>query len=242
MKVFTQVGQKDLDQVKPENINDNTREVVGEYNGKIDGQNFPVATVDKLKMAPPTLTSTSTANVNGFSHVGQTQDYHRVRRWRVLDSGTDIHTPLINFDLQTNSWSSGWNNLTEIDTTFNDFVLEFEAESGTLSGCFDVNFRHGVDRIQSGVSPNPIVSWSINWWARWGLFCNDVLIAETGRIYPRLLNVSIPFKIFVGSQPVRLELKWQAIDTTAEQEYSVTTHKSSMEIYGASIWACNTKR
>ena len=109
MKVFTQVGQKDLDQVKPENINDNTREVVGEYNGKIDGQNFPVATVDKLKMAPPTLTSTSTANVNGFSHVGQTQDYHRVRRWRVLDSGTDIHTPLINFDFSEVSSSIALN-------------------------------------------------------------------------------------------------------------------------------------
>ena len=239
MKVFTQVGQKDLDQVKPENINDNTRMVVGEYNGKLDGQNFPVSTVDKLKMSPPTLTSTSTANVHGFSYVGQTQDYHFIRRWRVLDNGTDIHTPIINFDLQTNSWSSGWNNLTEIDSTFNDFVLEFEAESGILSGCFDVNFRHGVDRIKaSGV----IETWSINWWARWGLFCNDVLIAETSRIYPRLLNVSIPFKIFVGSQPVRLELKWQAIDTTAEQEFGVTAHKSSMEIYGASIWACNTKR
>jgi hypothetical protein len=239
MKVFTQVGQKDLDQVKPENINDNTRQVVGEYNGKLDGQNFPIATVDKLKMAPPTLTSTSTAHVNGFSYVGQTQNYHFVRRWRVLDNGTDIHTPIINFNLQNNSWSSGWNNLTELDSTFNDFVLEFEAESGVLSGCFDINFRHGVDRIKSSGS---IETWSVDWWARWGLFCNDVLIAETGRVYPRLLNVSIPYKIFIGSQPVRLELKWQAIDTSAEQALSVASHKSSMEIYGACIWACNTKR
>ena len=45
--------------------------------------------------------------------------------------------------------------------------------------------------------------------SRWGLFCNDVLIAETGRVYPSLSNLSVPYKIFVGSQPVRLELKWQ---------------------------------
>ena len=72
MKVFTQVGQKNYDQVKPENINDNTRAVIGEYNGRLDGQNFPVDTIDKFKFAPPTLTSQSTVNVYGFKHTGAT--------------------------------------------------------------------------------------------------------------------------------------------------------------------------
>ena len=242
MKVFTQVGQKNHDQVKPENINDNTRAVVGEYNGRLDGQNFPVDTIDKLKLAPATLTSQSTVNVFGFKHVGQTQDYHFVRRWNTYEGSINIHQPLYNFDLQSNSWSSGWNNLGDIDSAFNDLVLEFEAESGTLNGCFDINFRHGVDRLETALTP-VIQSWSSDWWSRWGLFCNDVLIAETGRVYPRLENLSVPFKLFVGSQPVRIELRWQTINTNPQSDLGVSvTALSRMEIYGASIWACNTKR
>ena len=82
-----------------------------------------------------------------------------------------------------------------------------------------------------------------DWWTRWGIFCNDVLIAETGRVYPRLQNLTVPFKLFVGAQPVRLELRWQTITTSPREELGVTTNPTSrMEIYGASIWACNTKR
>jgi len=241
MKVFTQVGQKNHDQVKPENINDNTRTVVGEYNGRLDGQNFPVDTIDKLKLAPATLTSQSTSNVFGFKHVGQTQDYHFVRRWNTYEGSVNIHYPLVAFDLQNNSWSSGWNNLGDIDNAFNDLVLEFEAESGTLNGCFDINFRHGFDIIED--NNQDALPWSKNWWSRWGIFCNDILIAETGRVYPRLANLSIPFKLFVGSQPLKLDLRWQTITTNPVDELSVEDNPISiMEIYGASIWACNTKR
>ena len=241
MKVFTQVGQKNHDQVKPENINDNTRTVVGEYNGRLDGQNFPVDTIDKLKLAPATLTSQSTVNVFGFKHVGQTQDYHFVRRWNTYEGSVNIHYPLVAFDLQNNSWSSGWNNLGDIDNAFNDLVLEFEAESGTLNGCFDINFRHGFDIIED--NNQDALPWSENWWSRWGIFCNDILIAETGRVYPRLANLSIPFKLFVGSQPLKLDLRWQTITTNPVDELSVEDNPISiMEIYGASIWACNTKR
>ena len=241
MKVFTQVGQKNHDQVKPENINDNTRAVVGEYNGRLDGQNFPVDTIDKLKLAPSTLTSQSTSNVYAFKHVGQTQNYHFVRRWNTYEGSVNIHYPLVAFDLQNNSWSSGWNNLGDIDNAFNDLVLEFEAESGTLNGCFDINFRHGFDIIED--NNQDALPWSKNWWSRWGIFCNDILIAETGRVYPRLANLSIPFKLFVGSQPLKLDLRWQTITTNPVDELSVEDNPISiMEIYGASIWACNTKR
>ena len=104
MKVFTQVGQKDLDQVKPENINDNTRMVVGEYNGKLDGQNFPVTTIDKLKMAPSVKTNTAASDVQRFQFIGQTQNYFFVRRWNTFEGGLNIHLPVYSFDLQNSSW------------------------------------------------------------------------------------------------------------------------------------------
>jgi hypothetical protein len=149
---------------------------------------------------------------------------------------------LYNFDLQNNSWSSGWNNLSDIDADFNDLVLQFDAHNGTLHGCFDINFRHGVDMLLNDASL--ATAWSNDWWTRWGIFCNDILIAESGRVYPRLENLSIPYKIFVGQQPVKLELRWQTVNTNPEDALNVpgATAYSRMEIYGASIWCCNTKR
>ena len=241
MKVYTQQGQKRFDQVKPESINDNTQAVVSVYNGRIDGQNFPINTLDKLKFVPSTITSTSTANVYGFAFGGQTQDYYFVRRWNTYEGSVNIHLPLLSFDLNASNWSSGWNNLRDIHSTFNDFILQFESTEGTLTGCIDIDFRHGVDIVLA------TTDWNQKWWTRWGLFCNDILIAESGRVYPRLENLCIPFNIFVGTQNIKLELKWQTINDGAEDAVSAsvgatTPCKSILEIYGASIWACNTKR
>jgi len=240
MKVYTQHGQKRFDQVKPESINDNTRETIGVYNGRLDGQNMPVGGIDNTKFVPCDVTDNSTLNLYAFTWTGQTQDYYFIRRWQDLESVIDgIHKPLVYFDLQTEDWSSGWNNLTEVDTTFEEFVLTFQSQAGTLNGCFDINFRHGCD--VDTVSLTVYVTGE-EWWTRWGLFCNDVLIAETGRVYPRLESLSIPFSISVGTQPIKLELKWQTVNTDVKPAAGASEPFSKLEIYGASIWACNTKR
>lgn len=244
MKVYTEVAQKNYDQVKPESINDNTRLVVGEYNGRLNGQNMPVNALNQNKFIPPTGTDAVIIDVKELEWIGQTQSYYRVRRWNTYEDGINIHRPMESIDLNNFNWSSGWNNLTEVSTEFERFYIEFQANSGTLNGCFDINFRHGVDRILVEVEGEPSVqTFSEDWYTRWGLFCNDVLIAETGRCYPRLENLSIPFHLFVGTQPVRLELKWQTVNYNANEEFGYSPLPySRLEIYGANIWVCNTKR
>jgi hypothetical protein len=239
MKVYTQHGQKRFDQVKPDSINDNTKSTIGVYNGRLDGQNVPVASIDNTKFIPCNVTSNNTADLYAFAWTGQTQDYYFIRRWQDLEETSDgIHKPLVFFNLLSDDWSSGWNNITEVDSTFSEFILNLNSQSGTLSGCFDINFRHGVDVQEvSGV----IYNIGMEWWTRWGLFCNDVLIAESGRVYPRLENLSIPFSISVGTQPIKLELKWQTV-STEDRPAGGTEPFGKLEIYGASIWACNTKR
>lgn len=239
MKVYTQHGQKRFDQVKPDSINDNTKSTIGVYNGRLDGQNVPVASIDNTKFIPCNVTSNNTADLYAFAWTGQTQDYYFIRRWQDLEETSDgIHKPLVFFNLLSDDWSSGWNNITEVDSTFSEFILNLNSQSGTLSGCFDINFRHGVDVQEvSGV----IYNIGMEWWTRWGLFCNDVLIAESGRVYPRLESLSIPFSISVGTQPIKLELKWQTV-STEDRPAGGTEPFGKLEIYGASIWACNTKR
>ena len=228
MKVYTQHGQKRFDQVKPDSINDNTKSTIGVYNGRLDGQNVPVASIDNTKFIPCNVTSNNTADLYAFAWTGQTQDYYFIRRWQDLEETSDgIHKPLVFFNLLSDDWSSGWNNITEVDSTFSEFILNLNSQSGTLSGCFDINFRHGVDVQEvSGV----IYNIGMEWWTRWGLFCNDVLIAESGRVYPRLESLSIPFSISVGTQPIKLELKWQTVSTEDRPAGSTTDVINNLEI------------
>jgi hypothetical protein len=158
-----------------------------------------------------------------------------------MENGNNISLPIYTFDLYNKEWRSGWNNATEIHSSFADFTLDFIGESGMLHGCADINFRHGTDIMQD--KNNVHVEFSDGWWTRWGIFVNDVLVAETNKLYPRLENIMLPYKIPCGSQPIRIELKWQTITTSAYPELEVTTQPySRMEIYGLSIWCCNTRR
>ena len=67
MKVYTQQGQKRFDQVKPESINDNTQAVVSVYNGRVDGQNFPIDTIDKLAKLNPKTKIESDVTLEGIT-------------------------------------------------------------------------------------------------------------------------------------------------------------------------------
>ena len=241
MKNYTKVAQKQFDQVKTENLNANNKDTVATFNGKLDAQNMPVKSLSRQKMENGKIISTSTVHRYGFSWLGQSQDYHFVRRWTTYEGGNNISLPIYTFDLYNKEWRSGWNNATEIHSSFADFTLDFIGESGMLHGCADINFRHGTDIMQD--KNNVHVEFSDGWWTRWGIFVNDVLVAETNKLYPRLENIIFPYKIPCGSQPIRIELKWQTITTSAYPELEVTTQPySRMEIYGLSIWCCNTRR
>ena len=241
MKTFTQVGQNRFDQVKPENINDNTRVVIDQYNGRMDAQNMPTSIIDQDKLVAPTVTDAVVINCRETNWQGQTQSYFRVRRFNTTEKGVTYFFPDVVIDLNAIDWSSGWNNLTSMHSDYQNFFIDFTSNEGSLNGCMDINFRRGTDIVTPATGGN--VEVGQDHWIQWGLFVNDILVCDTGRLYPRLENISIPFKILCGTQNIRVEIKFKTIFTQAAQKISSSnTQKNNLEIYGANIWVCNTRK
>jgi len=243
MKKFDKIAQRQFDQVKEETLYSNVKEQISNYNGQLDGQNLPINSIDLDKLPDPVFTDTSTATTAGLKWVGETQAYYRVRRSQFLDvAGFDYNNPILTFNLNSADYRSGWNNVIDL-TNFFDFYLNFEARSGMLHGCADLNFRHGYD-ITEEVGTGVGEEWGFDWWTNWGVFVNDVLVAETGRVYPRLENLVLPFAIPVGSQDIRIELKFQT--TTSNINFPAGTYPakptSNLEIYALQLWANNSKK
>lgn len=242
MKKFDKMAQRQFDQVKGETLYDNVKEQVSNYNGKLDGQNLPINSIDTDKLVPPVFTDTDTATTDAFTWVGETQAYYQVRRSNFLDNNIgNFSQPILTFDLNNEDWRAGWNNVVEL-TNYGNFFLNFQAKDGMVYGCADINFRHGYDiteEVGSGVGE----VWGKDWWVRWGVFINDVLVAETGQTYPRLENLVIPFAIPVGTQDVRIELKFQTITTNVSLSgvYPLVP-ESNLEVYALQIWANNQKK
>ena len=83
----------------------------------------------------------------------------------------------------------------------------------------------------------------MDWWSRWGVFVNDILIAESGECFPRLENLVIPFSVPVGSQAIRIDLRWKTITTQALNVSGYTSDPTTdLELFGAEIMARNTYR
>lgn len=243
MKQYTQWNNLNHDQVKPDSLNLNVRESLGVWNGGLDGTNMPVDSVDNTKLLSPVSTNISTGDVRRITWTGQTQSYRSVRHFSASDFDgalTDLQFDT-SINLKTSSWTKGWNHLTD-EAKYNNFYLDFEATEGSLNGCLVIDYWRGVNILQNSLDPLDYFAYGYDWWVRWGLFCNDILIAESGNTHPRGQSLMIPFSVLCGTQQVRFDLRWQAVtsDMLEAGKGYAGDPTTPIDIFGAEIWVCNT--
>lgn len=220
----------------------NNTTYVSELNGQLDSDNLPNLSLDATKFVDAVCTNQDTSTTKGHKWEGATQAYHQVSRTSmVYGAGGDIFEPVATFDLTTDDWNKGWNRLVDITDCDNVF-LEFDGKEGMLNGCANINFHHGFNVIHYD---GTTATTGESWWTRWGVFVNGILVADSGKCYPRGENLVLPFGIPIGTQEIRIELKWMSITTRALNAafagYSGDP-TTPLDIYGASIWARNTWR
>ena len=230
-------------QTKPENINDNLDNTLAEVNGNLNANNFPVKGLTFDNFADPSSSDITSNGNKVLTYDAATQNYHRVRRFNVADGGLDVWEPITSIDLQTANWTTGWNKLTDfgsMDYTY----LQFDAQEGMLTGNAIIDFFNGKDRIvyQDSEDNTFRIFFGDEWWVQWGVFVNDVLVAETSQIYPRRITCTIPFKVPCGSQAVIIDLRWRAKTTDAIGTNYLGNPTRPIDIYGAEIMCRNTKR
>jgi len=236
MKQYPKEQQDQNKMVIPQTFNTNTSIYENETNGGLNGQNMPVEQLTHLNFIAPAQ-STATTTVKTTKWQGQTQQYKEVSRY-AQDFAGDQYTYLLAYDLKTNDWNKGWNRLEELPN-FSELLLDMDCKEGMLNGCFSINFRHGFNVVSTeGLT---YVTGG-DWWTVWGIFINDTLLAETDTCYPRLENLVVPFSVPVGTQSVRLDLRWKTYTTTAVGGGYTGDPTTDLEIFGAAIWARNTYR
>lgn len=225
------------DQVKPKQLNDNTRTVINEFNGGLDGQNMPLQGIDVKHFKDATTTDVIDANnylIKDF--VGASQSYYS--KGKFSHYITDEWTPLASIDLQNDQWERGWNDLAS-SSEFSDLSLQFDAKEGMLCGHFVVDYHRGINRIL-GVGATV---WSGDaWTTQWAVFVNGVMVAETDVIYPKRTTLSIPYKVAVGTQAVDIRLKWRTVNYAYLTATGLVAHSTNLDIFGAEIWCRNVKK
>ena len=204
MKTFTDKPLHQFDQVKYDNIAWNLDKHLDQFNGGLDSNNMPVASVGHDKLVEPAPVGTTYSGpVTQWHYEMPSQSYHFSRRATTEEGGNDIWTPLFETDLDTDTWSAGFNKLVDLDNNFLNFPLQFNAKEGMLIGCATIDWEHANNvflvSVDQGV--NAPRGRGNDWWTEWAVFVNNVLVARTGYIYPRRHTTQLPFAIPCGSQP-----------------------------------------
>jgi len=243
-KSFTQIPTNDLQAAKPENLNDNLDKYLSEFNGNLDGHNNPVETVREQHFILPNdgAFSDATGNVLQLGTSYATQAYFKTRRSSSFEEALDVFTPLLEINLDQDSWSKGFNILTQF-TDFEDFPLVFEAKEGMLVGCATIDWEHGTQVFNVAVGEGfDEKSRGFDWWTEWGVFVNNVLVARSGQIYPRRHTTQIPFAIPCGSQQITVDVRFITITNRAPGGPSLDTTSSNFNLFSAEIWCRNEYR
>ena len=243
-KSFTQIPTNNLQAAKPENLNDNFDKYLSEFNGNLDGHNNPVETTREQHFILPndgTFTDVS-GNVLQLGTSYATQAYFKTRRSSSFEGASSVFNPLLEINLDQDSWSKGFNILTQFPD-FEDFPLVFEAKEGMLVGCATIDWEHGTQvyivPLGEGFAER---SRGFDWWTEWGVFVNNVLVARSGQIYPRRHTTQIPFAVACGSQQVTVDVRFITITNRTQNSPNFTTDSSNFNLFSAEIWCRNEYR
>ncbi len=256
MKARTNIPAHKFQQTKSENLNDNLISVLQEYNGGLDGQNMPVEAITADHFVDAT-TSRSLVGICEYSeYIGTLQSYYQKKLWNVSETALDIWTPVESIQLNSVSWTRGWNRLSAFGT-FSDLDLNFNADEGMLTGCAVVDFHRGTDMVY--INDGGAAIWVLagsELTMEWGVFVNNILIAQTGKIYPGRETVQLPFKIPTGSQNITVDIRWRTLNYIVDDDefdpegqaalfvYSGSTSEMTtpLDVFGATIWCRSVKR
>lgn len=167
---------------------DQNKELAGslaELNGALDAHQLPLASV----------------GYNSLAGAAALLDPHDV-------SSTETHGPFsstyivseteeLTFSEADENVFAGWN---DINTTFK---LSFQAKEGMLYGSAVICGEKNA--VLSGAN-----EYGNDFWFRFGIFVNEILISDTGRIPAGAFTVDLPYVVPIGSEDVILTIKWIA--------------------------------
>ena len=241
-KQFSDIPLHQFDQVKTDNVTKNLDKYLSTFNGSLDSNNLPVLSVTEDKLLDPIAGTSATGVVTKTTSIYPSQTYHFSRRSTDIEGGNDVSVPLIEVDLDSDTWSAGLNRLVTFDSNFQTWPLQFDAREGMLVGCVTMDWEHGNNVFNTLPGPSPRGRGN-EWWTEWVVFVNNVPVAKTGWIFPRRHTTQIPFAIACGSQPVNIEARVRINTWWVDGAPTVNeTESTPFKVFSGTIWCRNHYR
>lgn len=164
--------------------------------GNLDEHNIPVKAVSVAKLKNPTYSTNGTYRL--------TEGPFNLRYY-TQETGASRTTTIETLSLRTATWNStSWNTFSSASAS-----SVINMKEGILSGYFTVD----IERRYGYISPAFTVVEGKNLYIQLGIFLDDVLIAESPRIYPRRYTHCIPFSVPIGTGSHTLDVRWRASST-----------------------------
>ena len=244
-KTFTDKPIHQFDQVKYDNLDWNLNKHLDQFNGGLDSNNLPVLALGETKLLEAfTPIPDLSGPITKISSEMPSQAYYFTRRSATQEQAKTIWEPIFETDLDTDTWSAGFNRLVDLDNNFASFPLRFDAKEGMLVGCATIDWEHGnnVFNVDVGGGFFAPRGRGNDWWSEWAVFVNNVLVARTGNIYPRRHTTQLPFAIPCGSQPVEIECRVKINTWRANNSPNLDTTSTPFKLFSATIWTRNHYR
>lgn len=191
--------------IKGDDLNVELADAARVVNGGMDQHNLPLGSVTAAKLVDPTVESGSYT----LSTYLAANSYHR----SVL-AAVDKTTPRITIDPEVEDLANGWHPLYLRQAGFTEAgtVLEFTGREGMIHGQCMVDFQRRISQVtrtDPPAAPTHILTHEVTWF-RLGVFCNDVLVMDSGKIFPARRTLDLPFSFPAPAGPVRIETRFRA--------------------------------
>jgi hypothetical protein len=252
---YTKECFKAKDQFKADHYNREADGVSQQFNGQLDQNNMPIASVVAANLVDPVRT-VNAFGVNTVSTYMPTQSYH-VATWTVANDENTVAeampTPagvVYSTNYKTDDWNPYWNSF-DYTVVTEGARIRFNAKEGMLLGGVTVGIetREGVITHVGGGGPNFTVNVGFEATCELAIFCNGVMVGRTGKIQPGAYILDIPFSTPIGNEFCEIVVKWQRdhrenVPGTAEGTYNQVDvdHHEKFVVTGISTWCRNQYR
>lgn len=193
--------------INPDDFNEENSALASAVNRNLDTHNLPTAAITDAKFV-------DRDDINSGYSTGPFFDY-----WSQYDQDASFLVPLLTTSLRTGTLTGTWNSLYNQGVT--DAQMSIDAEPGLLRGEMIVGFER---RFGYAGAPGLQTTREGNYsWVDWGLFIDDQLVAQTGKIYPRRYTVCLPWFYYTPGGTHVLDIRFRhrtTAMTSTNDEYA----------------------
>ena len=236
MRNFTQRAFVDANINLAENINEELKGSSEILNGQLDHHNLPLISFNDTHIADQEYLEGGVSDQVGPYTDGSRGPFNGYYLSKLPSAVT--------FSFEDGEIVSGWNPLVNLTGASNPIVymlLDFQATEGMIKGSLVLTGEKLTDNITKGEEPATIEVGHQSYW-QVGVFCNGVLIAQSGAIPPGVYTIDLPFSTPIGNQQATIEAKFAVYNTPPiEADDFIWQYRNISFLYGA-LWARNARR